>query len=803
MVSTAQNDAANRCIKCMAEKGGSRKCPHCGYDEAKFKQEALFLRPRTILNGRYLCGLMIGKGGFGITYIGWDIQLHRKLAIKEFFPSALASRHFDQSTVLANSDEDKDYLEQGLRMFLDEARRVAQFHEVPGVVTVHDFFEENNTAYMVMEYLTGSDLHNYLHSHGERLSHQDALALFKPILAALKQVHAAKVYHRDISAQNIIITDQKQLKLIDFGAAKYTVRERSDTVRVVKPGYSPLEQYATQGRIGPWTDVYAVGATLYLLMAGTLPPESPDRLYSDELIPLGEIEGLEVPEYVSQAVLHCLSVKQDDRYQTIEDLEKELYSQQAAGASGSGGPPEQQPPRDTGEGTGPIGPGDEKVAKGGGGSKKTILAVGVMVLLAGLGLGAWLFLGNGGHADQAPPVVSEGRAERQDIKKAQRSLVSLGLYSGPVSGRLDRETRQALEKYQRQKGWPVTGKPDKKVLAGLVADSRKKDKEARQRDALAEARQFLSASQFGKAEEAFKKILAADPQSATAQKGLQETRAAKAESELRQKEAKLLEQAKRTLAKGEYQQASELYSQVLSINPGSEPAQKGQRESNGLLRREEKFAALVHKGRQALEAGNPQEAKEYFEEAEAVKPNTPEARSGLARASELLAAATTTTMATTTTSTMATTTTTMAPVVPKLAMVRVDCQPTAKVFLDGKEVGATPYKSPKIRAREYTIEVRGFGSSDSKRVTLKDRKTRQVLFILKGGTLSVNSAPWAMVYLDGIQLGPTPLLKNNLLLGPHVLEAKKEGYRTEKRNIKLVKGRPVNIRFRLQPVQGE
>ncbi|MEW5913516.1 MAG: protein kinase [Thermodesulfobacteriota bacterium] len=553
MAADSQRDFHLRCINCMALKGDKSKCPVCGYDESKFIPESLYLQPRTLLFGQYLCGLPLGKGGFGITYIGWDAALERKVAIKEFFPSALATRLQGQSTVMANSTEEREFLQIGLRMFLDEARRVAQFHEVEGIVTVHNFFEANNTAYMVMEYLAGSDLHAYLQKHGGRLSVEETLRLMRPVLEALKRIHAAKVYHRDISTQNIIITERNQLKLIDFGAAKYTVRERSDTVRVVKPGYSPLEQYSSRGSIGPWTDIYAVGATLYLLMSGELPPESPDRLYQDDLIPLAERAELSVPEHISQAVLHCLAVKADDRYQSVEALEAALWPREAAQPTRplAAAPP---PP------TVPLTPAT------GGAPNKSKLAIGLAAGVGGLvalGLAAFLFMH--GPTPPAPtpkppsppapvavkpapkptppgpppvataptpkptpppqrasapkpkpkptpPPSSLSSAENQ---RAQRLLTALGLYSGPAHGRWDRASQDAAKRFQRSKGLSPTGRLDQGLLQRLAEEQRFLLSRALDR-----GDSHLAAKQLDAAEGEYKKARQLDPQSHRAQQGL-------------------------------------------------------------------------------------------------------------------------------------------------------------------------------------------------------------------------------------------------------------------------------------------
>jgi serine/threonine protein kinase len=324
------NNFTHICPNCFADKQTATQCPSCGYEETLTEQNPLYLKPRTLLNQRYLIGNVIGHGGFGITYMSWDIKLERKVAIKEFLPTALATRTSETSdgktkyTVTAIGAQ-KEAFKIGLKKFLKEAKILAGFtHE--NIVRVIDYFENHDTGYIVMEYVGQEDLSQFIKRQSEkRLTVAQALEIFFPILNALKVIHANGIYHQDISLQNIRIVDGNKPVLIDFGAARYIVGEMSQSVeKVFKPGYSPLEQITSRGKIGPWTDIYACGAMFYAMIVGELPPQSIDRLDQDDLI--SPDQKVEISPSVNDAVLKALSVRIGDRFQTAEEFETALKS---------------------------------------------------------------------------------------------------------------------------------------------------------------------------------------------------------------------------------------------------------------------------------------------------------------------------------------------------------------------------------------------------------------------------------------------------------------------------------------------
>ncbi len=313
------------CIACMADKGSSSICQHCGYDEQGIEQHPLHLKPRTILKKQYLIGKVLGQGGFGITYLGMDLNLYKKVAIKEFLPSSLASRDVGMSTIIPFKGSAETFFSKGLQSFIQEARSVAKFSRNVHIVNVNNYFEDNNSGYMVMDYLDGEPLSDLLKRKGGKLPLDVALKILNPIFNALQDVHSMGIYHRDISPQNIIITRDGVPVLIDFGAARYIVGEQSHSLDVIlKPGYSPLEQYASKGKIGPWTDIYACGAIFYQMITGKLPRPATDRVYSDDLIQPSDIDGINISPNLNDIILRALAVRIEDRFQTISEFKSEL-----------------------------------------------------------------------------------------------------------------------------------------------------------------------------------------------------------------------------------------------------------------------------------------------------------------------------------------------------------------------------------------------------------------------------------------------------------------------------------------------
>lgn len=275
---------------------------------------------------RYEIGMAIGFGGFGVIYHAWDIQLGTQVAVKEYYPNGLVNRVPGQESVVVYSGSRRDQFDYGKDRFLAEARTMAKFSQHANIVNVYDYFEANNTAYIVMEYMDGISLKDYLKKTGGKVTPSAALEIIHPVMEALKAIHAEGVVHRDISPDNIFILKSGQVKVLDFGAARLSVGDEEKTLSVVlKPGYAPPEQYRSKSRQGPFTDIYALGATLYRMLTGTAPEESVDRLVDDQIV-LPSTINPEIDKKLENVILKAMAINATLRFQSIDELEKALYS---------------------------------------------------------------------------------------------------------------------------------------------------------------------------------------------------------------------------------------------------------------------------------------------------------------------------------------------------------------------------------------------------------------------------------------------------------------------------------------------
>ena len=279
-----------RCMRCMHELAADQKfCPECGRPYGSVNTESFALKPGTILDGKYLVGEMLGQGGFGITYIGFDLLLEQKVAIKEYFPmsTGMVSRENRSMVVWSTAMMGKTGTQKGFDSFLKEARKMAKLGGIPGVVGVKSVFIQNETAYIVMDFIEGETLLKKLQREGP-MPFDTCLSLLMPIIQALAEVHEHGIIHRDISPDNIMVRPDGRLILLDLGAAKdLDIQGRDGNVQssqmVAKQGFSPIEQYQRNASIGPWTDVYAMAATIYYCCTGILPPTAVDRIVDDTL----------------------------------------------------------------------------------------------------------------------------------------------------------------------------------------------------------------------------------------------------------------------------------------------------------------------------------------------------------------------------------------------------------------------------------------------------------------------------------------------------------------------------------------
>lgn len=391
---------------CMKEKGEEQICPLCGMSEADLGEVApMFLRPGSKLKDRYIVGIALGQGGFGITYIGYDKVLNTRVAIKEYFPSDIAGRTSEAGTVSAYTQSADDF-GRGKERFLDEARTLAKFSDHPCIVGVKDCFAENETAYMIMEYLDGVSLKEYLNRKGGKLSVSDSISILTPVMDALCAVHKEGIIHRDISPDNIFITTDGRVRLIDFGAARQTIGGQKSLSVMLKPGYAPEEQYRTRGNQGPWTDVYALTATLYRMITGEVPPDSLERVMEDTLdIPE------DLPQNVQTALRIGMAVRASERYSSVEQLRAALNGQL---------PINEEPVRNSvsaQNGT-PVrnsyNYGDQSVAKRSLGLKITLILISA-ALVAAIASGAILIFSKGRQVETPPtvPVESSAKSEQE------------------------------------------------------------------------------------------------------------------------------------------------------------------------------------------------------------------------------------------------------------------------------------------------------------------------------------------------------------------------------------------------------
>ena len=306
---------------------GQKICPKCQYQNELYYANPRCLKPGTLLNNRFYVGIVLGEGGFGVTYIGWDTILDMTVAIKEYFPANVASRDCTASLTndinIFGGRSEQEY-KLGLERYIREARTLSKFHDLHGIVDIRDFFHENNTAYLVMEYLKGPTLEEHIKQYG-RMKPEYVFQIMKSVMRSLEKIHQAGMVHRDISPDNIMLSDGC-IKLIDFGAARLANNDNNKSLTVVlKRGFAPEEQYRSNGKQGPWTDVYAICATIYYMLTGKKPPESIERTYEDTLQSFDELE-IPVDKEKSDALMKGLAPIYQNRYQSIRDLCNDLYS---------------------------------------------------------------------------------------------------------------------------------------------------------------------------------------------------------------------------------------------------------------------------------------------------------------------------------------------------------------------------------------------------------------------------------------------------------------------------------------------
>ena len=338
--------ALRRCYGCM-NLIEEAVCPHCGYS-IHDNNESNQLPVGTVLRNQYLIGKVIGHGGFGITYIGWDLYLDMVVAIKEFYPASAVNRDNTLSlSVRLNTPDTAQHYEVSRERFLREAKTLAKLSSVPEIVGIQGYFTDHNTAYIIMEYVRGVDLRNYVQQRGGRISAEELFPMLEPVLRALDTVHKSGLVHRDISPDNIMLQSGGRTKLLDFGAVRDVDNLDADvdlshsTEAILKHGFAPMEQYRSRGNLGPWTDEYGFCASIYYCLSGQVPPDAPTRAMDDAQPDWDSIPGL-TP--VQRAALEKgMSMRAKDRFGSMEELRKALYEGQFVPTEPVSGPDDGAP----------------------------------------------------------------------------------------------------------------------------------------------------------------------------------------------------------------------------------------------------------------------------------------------------------------------------------------------------------------------------------------------------------------------------------------------------------------------------
>ena len=312
-----------RCDNCLREYDkGYNSCPYCGFVNGGEAAELFYLKPGMIIGGRYAVGQVLGFGGFGVIYKTWDNVENKIIAVKEYYPSGMVTRIPGKNEVKLLSNNRSEEFKEGKNRFINEAKNTAMFKEHNNIVSIMGDFQENNTVYYAMEYLEGKSLSEYL-KENVKLEVEKGIGLILSICDAVKTVHRAGILHRDISPDNIIISPNFPMgavKLIDFGAARFSPDEKDTLNRqIMKPGYSPPEQYVMGNKQNEQIDVYALGATLFHILTGEEPEESTNRKVVDN-VPVPTELNNEIPEYISNAILKAMAVDLHLRFRTVDEF---------------------------------------------------------------------------------------------------------------------------------------------------------------------------------------------------------------------------------------------------------------------------------------------------------------------------------------------------------------------------------------------------------------------------------------------------------------------------------------------------
>jgi hypothetical protein len=422
--------------------------------------------PPGFVLGKYQLQSVLGQGGFGITYKAWDTALNRAVAIKEYLPAEVAIR-LDGTTVTARSRNDADHFQWGLQRFLDEARALARFEDAPSVVRVHDYLQANGTAYMVMALIDGTPLQAILRPEAP-LSEARLKAIALPLLDGLQHVHQAGFLHRDIKPSNILIRGNGQPVLIDFGAARQSLGERSHSLTsIFTPGYAPFEQYSSTGRQGPWTDLYALAATLYHGVSGKLPVSATDRIPDDPMLPAVRAGAGRYSRNFLAAIDHGLGVFEADRPQDAVQWARMLREEIPV-----------PPPRVRTEAGARVGTPARRVAFVAGGvalASVAMLGIGIAALPAGMLADIAPFLSSETPQERAQRLAEQARAAAEQAQRAQAAV------EAEARRRADEEARLKAEAEARVRAQEEARQQAASAQRRIEEAARARDEDARRK----------------------------------------------------------------------------------------------------------------------------------------------------------------------------------------------------------------------------------------------------------------------------------------------------------------------------------
>ena len=395
-----------RCFNCMEPiDSPDAVCANCGWDNHNRENGNAALE-QMVLKDQYIVGKSLGRGGFGITYVGFDLTLERRVAIKEYFPVGMAYRFSDAVTVRAYTEAEEDY-KSGLEQALQESRTIAKLGQIPNIMQVHNAFLENGTVYMVMEYIDGNSLAEEVKQKG-RMGWKEALHLLYPIMDALEKIHEKGMIHRDISPENIIRRRETgEPVLLDFGSAR---PQREGLTVMLKPGYAPMEQYSTNSEQDGRVDEYALCATMYYLVTGNAPVSADLRQFAKKELKRPSEYAEDIPVGFEEVLMKGMEPESGDRYSSVRELhEAFLEVEEKAGKTGKPFPPKPSRTR--------IEPENREKP----GFPKKIVGVAAAVAVACLG--GFLLFGNAGRGNETKEKVVESVAEESGAEEKEKAAV--------------------------------------------------------------------------------------------------------------------------------------------------------------------------------------------------------------------------------------------------------------------------------------------------------------------------------------------------------------------------------------------